>query len=213
MLLDSTNRSSPGIMEGRGTKEAWHSVFVYGTLKSGESFNHVLTDATKGQASLVGPAKTVKKWPLVLVSSLEIPCLLPYEGQGHEVFGEVYDVDDRMLEFLDRIESHPDFYARSLEDVELLTHPQPAHTEAESALNSSCSSATASDDISHSLPRRKVWIYIMRRTQPELLSLPHMANYTGKRGIELPFLTGDDSLRFLTSQFRNASAAESCNNG
>nr|XP_037277603.1 putative gamma-glutamylcyclotransferase CG2811 [Rhipicephalus microplus] len=101
-----------------------HCVFVYGTLKSGETNHRILTDPANGHSTFLGEAKTLKKWPLVLVSPYEIPCLLPCEGLGHEVRGEVYQVDDRMLEVLDRLESHPDYYVRSQEDILMLSQPK-----------------------------------------------------------------------------------------
>uniref|UniRef100_A0A023G7K7 Gamma-glutamylcyclotransferase family protein n=1 Tax=Amblyomma triste TaxID=251400 RepID=A0A023G7K7_AMBTT len=191
-------------MKAEETKEVRHSVFVYGTLKSGESNNHFLKCAANGRASLVGPAKTVKKWPLVLVSSYEIPCLLPYEGVGHEVSGEVYEVDDRMLELLDRLESHPDFYTRSLEDVELLSPPQPEDPANKSTTDSPSSSPESPSDFSNSSSRRKAWIYFVPKMEEQLLSLPYVENYTLKPGIVWPTLTADkeESLRFLVSEFR-----------
>ncbi|KAL1422591.1 hypothetical protein MTO96_021999 [Rhipicephalus appendiculatus] len=108
-----------------------HYVFVYGTLKSGETNHRILTDPVNGRSTLLGQARTLKKWPLVLVSSYEIPHFQsdlrptpsPYYAT-QEVHGEVYQVDDRMLEVLDRLESHPDYYVRSQEDVFMLSQPK-----------------------------------------------------------------------------------------
>uniref|UniRef100_A0A023FRQ6 Gamma-glutamylcyclotransferase family protein n=1 Tax=Amblyomma cajennense TaxID=34607 RepID=A0A023FRQ6_AMBCJ len=202
-------------MTGEETKKAWHSVFVYGTLKTGESNNHFLTRPAEGRASLVGPARTVKKWPLVLVSSYEIPCLLPYKGLGYEVSGEVYDVDDRMLELLDRLESHPEFYVRSLEDVELLSQPQPADPETESKPDPPSSSSHSSSDLSSSPSRRKAWIYFVPKMEQQLLSLPYVASYTRKPHIVWPALSADkeETLRFLVSEFRKIPKNDSCSSG
>uniref|UniRef100_A0A6M2E8C8 Gamma-glutamylcyclotransferase family protein n=1 Tax=Amblyomma tuberculatum TaxID=48802 RepID=A0A6M2E8C8_9ACAR len=186
-------------------KETYHYVFVYGTLKSGESYNHFLARPTDGRASLVGPARTVKKWPLVLASSYKIPCMLPYEGVGHEVYGEVYEVDDRMLELLDRLESHPDFYVRSLQDVDVLSQPHSEGADIEAVTNSAKSSPKLPGNHSGFPSRRKVWVYFMRKNEEELLKLPHVSSYTLKPGINLPELTADkeESQRFLTSEFLN----------
>ncbi|XP_077520428.1 troponin C-akin-1 protein-like [Amblyomma americanum] len=202
-------------MPGEGAKEAWHSVFVYGTLKSGESNNHFLKSAADGRATLIGAARTVKKWPLVLVSSYEIPCLLPYEGVGYEVSGEVYEVDDRMLELLDRLESHPDFYVRSLEDVELLSQPQPADPETESTPDPPDSASHSSSDLSSSQSRRKAWIYFVPKMEKQLLSLPYVASYTRRPNIVWPALSADkeESLRFLISEFRKIPMNDSCGSG
>ncbi|KAL1418235.1 hypothetical protein MTO96_026116 [Rhipicephalus appendiculatus] len=98
--------------ERREEQQAQLLVFTYGILKCGQPNHHILTNRKNGHATLVGTAKTLKKWPLVLVSSYEIPGLLPLEDVGYEVSGEVYLVDDRMLEALDCLESHPDVYIR-----------------------------------------------------------------------------------------------------
>lgn len=103
-------------------------MFTYGTLKSGQTNHHILTNTENGRATLLGPAKTLKKWPLVLVSAYEIPCLLPLEDVGHEVSGELYLIDDRMLSVLDSLETHPDVYVRVQEDVVSL--PQQANSSA-----------------------------------------------------------------------------------
>ncbi|KAH7952459.1 hypothetical protein HPB52_023480 [Rhipicephalus sanguineus] len=63
--------------------QATHYVFVYGTLKTGEPNNHVMKDSENGKATLIGTAVTVKKWPLVIASSYNIPYLLHCEGKGH----------------------------------------------------------------------------------------------------------------------------------
>ncbi|XP_075543436.1 putative gamma-glutamylcyclotransferase CG2811 [Dermacentor variabilis] len=153
-----------------------HYVFVYGTLKSGERNHNFLNNTDNGYSTLVGQARTMKKWPLVLLSAFELPCLLPCDGVGHEVCGEVYQVDDRMLEVLDHLERHPRFYARSQEDVELL---------------------------SHGGGRLKAWIYFVREFDRELLSLPYVVNFTGKPGIEWPEFIGDNekTRRFMEATF------------
>ncbi|XP_037567947.1 putative gamma-glutamylcyclotransferase CG2811 [Dermacentor silvarum] len=167
-------------MEAAGVaSEMRHYLFVYGTLKSGEVNHNILCDTNNGRSTLVGQARTLKKWPLVLVSSFELPCLLPCDGVGHEVCGEVYQVDDRMLAVLDRLESHPDIYVRSLEDVGLLSQ--------------------AGGEL-------KAWIYFVRKFERELLSLPYVVNYTGKPGIEWPDYIGDNEQtgRFLDATYTSS---------
>lgn len=107
-------------------------VFVYGTLKTGEPNHHVLADPDQeGRQACVGKAKTVDKYPLVVASSNNIPFLLDAPGQGLQVEGEtenfcppmtpdsissipgeLYKVDDKMLERLDVLEDIPRFYSR-----------------------------------------------------------------------------------------------------
>lgn len=184
-----------------------HCVFVYGTLKSGETNHRILTDPANGQSTFLGEAKTLKKWPLVLVSPYEIPCLLPCEGLGHEVRGEVYQVDDRMLEVLDRLESHPDYYVRSQEDILMLSQPK-SPTEA-------CVEGTAPTPPTEAGDRRRAWIYFVRKFERQLLSLPTVAQYTGKPEIKWPELKGDETARtFLDNEFQHiaASALSGCGN-
>ncbi|XP_049521796.1 putative gamma-glutamylcyclotransferase CG2811 isoform X1 [Dermacentor silvarum] len=197
-------------MEAAGAGAETHYVFVYGTLKMGETNHKVLTNPDNGRSTLVGQARTLKKWPLVLVSSYEIPCLLPCEGVGHEICGEVYQVDDRMLNVLDCLESHPHFYVRSQEDVMLL--PPPKSTGAsieETTPPSENSSLTEAGD------RRKAWIYFVRKFELELLSLPKVVRYTLKPGIEWPELICDkeQSQRFLDGAFQHFGASDSCSSG
>lgn len=84
-----------------------HRIFVYGTLKVGEPNAHLMTDSTLGKAILVGKATTVRKFPLLIASRYNVPYLLHKPGTGHRIHGEVYDVDDKLLEFLDKFENHP----------------------------------------------------------------------------------------------------------
>ncbi|KAK8785042.1 hypothetical protein V5799_008588 [Amblyomma americanum] len=120
-----------------------------------------------------------------------------------------------MLELLDRLESHPDFYVRSLEDVYVLSQPQSDNSEAEATLDSAKSSPKPSGN-NPSFPwRRKVWVYFMRKNEEDLLTLPHVSNYTLKAGIKWPELTADkeESQSFLVSEFRNVPKDDSCSSG
>ena len=44
-------------------------------------------------------------------------------GLGHHVQGEVYEVDDTMLELLDEIEDAPRYYKRKCESVRIISEP------------------------------------------------------------------------------------------
>lgn len=191
----------------RGDEHALHPVFTYGTLKYGQPNHHILTNPNNGRATLIGTAKTLKKWPLVLVSSYEIPCLLPREGMGHEVSGEMYLVDDRMLKTLDGLESHPDVYVRTQEDVVLLSS-QPKSRSPDAEVNSRTEVLSSTE----ARERRKAWIYVISNVEPEHLSLPFVPCYTWRQDIEFPRATGDkeESLRFLDNKFKPPAADESC---
>ena len=84
-------------------------VFVYGTLKSGEANNPLLTgsDAVKlGDYTLVGPYRmfTLGGYPGV--------CRCTGEPDG-EIVGEVWEVSEECLHSLDILEGHPEYYART----------------------------------------------------------------------------------------------------
>ncbi len=59
-----------------------YKVFVYGTLKSGQPFNHIITDGSRGNSKLLGIARTEAKWPLVIANIYNIPYLLDGQGIG-----------------------------------------------------------------------------------------------------------------------------------
>ena len=64
-------------------KEQLHKVFTYGTLKTGQSNHHELTDPEHGQCKLLGTGRTQQTFPLVLPSNYDYPFLLNKEGLGH----------------------------------------------------------------------------------------------------------------------------------
>ncbi|XP_067004520.1 putative gamma-glutamylcyclotransferase CG2811 isoform X2 [Anabrus simplex] len=101
-----------------------HKVFVYGTLKCGEPNHHWLTDKSKGIAKYFCKAETVKNYPLVIGTKYNIPFLLDSPGCGNNVIGEVYEVDQPMLEQLDILEDHPNFYVRRIEDVRVMDNKE-----------------------------------------------------------------------------------------
>ncbi|XP_047102615.1 putative gamma-glutamylcyclotransferase CG2811 isoform X3 [Schistocerca piceifrons] len=99
---------------------ALHKVFVYGTLKKGEPNHFYFTNKANGYAKFISAAETVKRYPLIIDTQYNIPFLIHKEGVGHNVIGEVYEVDDTMLKALDGLESHPDLYCRLEDHVRIL---------------------------------------------------------------------------------------------
>ncbi|XP_006846728.1 PREDICTED: gamma-glutamylaminecyclotransferase [Chrysochloris asiatica] len=95
-------------------------VFVYGTLKRGQPNHEVMLDCTNGLAVFRGRGRTVEPYPLVIAGEHNIPYLLNLPGRGHCVAGEIYAVDDKMLQFLDEFEDCPDMYQRTLVRIEVL---------------------------------------------------------------------------------------------
>lgn len=80
-------------------EEGLHRVFVYGTLKTGFPNSHLLRNA-----HYKGHFRTCTKYPLVVGGEFYSPYLLNWPGEGANVRGEVYEVDDFMLGNLDELE-------------------------------------------------------------------------------------------------------------
>lgn len=81
-----------------------NKIFVYGTLQR-NFCNHIVMDNARGK--FIAEGRTEKKFPLF---QRGIPFLHHIEGQGHRVWGELYDVLN--VSVLDRLEGHPDWYRR-----------------------------------------------------------------------------------------------------
>lgn len=78
-------------------------VFVYGTLRTRESRNHVLRSS-----DFIGNFKSLPLYNMYDLGSF--PCI---SNSGKtSIVGELYEVDDYTLELLDMIEGHPTFYER-----------------------------------------------------------------------------------------------------
>jgi gamma-glutamylaminecyclotransferase len=87
-----------------------HRVFVYGTLKRG----YPNFDGNMDAARFVGDFRTCERYPLVVGGPWCSVYLLDEPGQGHQVRGEVFEIDDEALKVLDRLEAThlPDGYRR-----------------------------------------------------------------------------------------------------
>ncbi|GAB2642422.1 gamma-glutamylcyclotransferase family protein [Vibrio panuliri] len=84
-----------------------HLVFVYGTLRQGESNHHYLANA-----QLLGLHETAPNYALYDLGAY------PAVISGHQaIFGEVYLVDEVMLQALDQLEDVPVEYRRELIDT------------------------------------------------------------------------------------------------
>lgn len=84
-------------------------LFVYGTLKKGYANHHVL-DGAKFVCNGVLPKA-------VLYSLGGFPGLQRTSSIEDEVVGEIYEIDERVLERCDRLEGHPSFYCRKTDDI------------------------------------------------------------------------------------------------
>ena len=76
-------------------------VFVYGTLKRGLPNHKFMIDGKNGIAEFICSATTKDKYPLVVGTDYHIPFLLNQPGTGHQIMGEVYEVDKQLKELLD----------------------------------------------------------------------------------------------------------------
>lgn len=81
------------------------TVFVYGTLKRGYGNNRLLRE---GKSTFLCEATSAT--PNYSMTVRGVPFLS--EGGTQHVKGELWEVDDKTLERLDRLEGHPDMYCR-----------------------------------------------------------------------------------------------------
>lgn len=92
-------------------------VFVYGTLKRGEPNHNYLTDKNKGFAKFICSGKTDIQFPLIIATKYNIPFMLNAPGTGSNICGEIYSIDESMLQHLDGLEDYPEIYDRNVFDV------------------------------------------------------------------------------------------------
>lgn len=79
-------------------------VFVYGTLRRGETNHHLLT-----QSRFLCVAKTEPLFSLFDLGGFPAMC----SGGCTGVVGEVFEVSQEVIETLDELEGHPDWYTRT----------------------------------------------------------------------------------------------------
>lgn len=145
-------------------------IFVYGTLKRGQPNNIYLMDQTLGKAKFIGKAVCLERLPLVIYSQYNIPFLLDCPGTGEQVEGEVYQVDDRMLKWMDDFEEHPTYYLRSKIQVQM------------------CNSLHGdSNEI------REVWTYILPKYHEKMLKLPFIKCYDTHGDHGLPYVESEET--------------------
>jgi gamma-glutamylaminecyclotransferase len=83
-------------------------IFVYGTLRRGLWNHHWLMNSR-----YIGNGKTCNKYALYADT---IPYVFKSESVS-PIHGEVYDVDEKTLTHIDRLENHPAWYRRELVDI------------------------------------------------------------------------------------------------
>ncbi|XP_034614100.1 gamma-glutamylaminecyclotransferase [Trachemys scripta elegans] len=137
-------------------------VFVYGTLKKGQPNYQHMINGTHGRTKFQGRGRTVEKYPLVIAGKYNIPFLLNIPGTGHHVTGEIYSVDDQMLQFLDEFEGCPDMYQRTPARIVVVEwEGKSSAPEERPAVNSIM----------------ECFVYSTTTYQPEWINLPYYDNY------------------------------------
>ncbi|XP_069826826.1 gamma-glutamylaminecyclotransferase isoform X3 [Dendropsophus ebraccatus] len=150
-----------------------HDIFVYGTLKSGQPNYHIMTDPKHGKAVFKGTGRTVDKYPLVIAEKANIPFLMNVPGTGHHIAGEIYSVDDQMLQFLDEFESCPDMYQRTIKRIEILKW---------GGKDDLPEGRTAANTI-------ECFVYSTTSYQPEWLNLPYLDCYDSHGTHDLSYIS------------------------
>ena len=138
-----------------------HFVFTYGTLQRGEPNHHWISE--KGhEFQLVGRAKTVNLFPLVIASRFNIPYLMDKPGTGKQINGELYRAGEDMVKHLDILEDYPKHYTRRQERVQLVE------------ISEKDSEFKVGDVINGA------WIYLLADFKAEMLQLPFLTEYKSK---------------------------------
>lgn len=106
-------------IEMQHTTKALQRLFVYGTLKSGQPNHNILRDPANGLAKYWCKATTTIKMPLVIGTRYNIPFLINKPGVGNYVTGEIYEVDDEMMNILDNLEDCQRIYKRVIQPTNM----------------------------------------------------------------------------------------------
>lgn len=94
------------------SEEKNHLIFVYGTLKTNQPNHDMMEDSENGAAKLICPGKTSELYPLIIATRYNSPYMLKKAGVGHQINGEIYSIDEKMLQTLDKFENHPHLFER-----------------------------------------------------------------------------------------------------
>ncbi len=148
------------------------SVFVYGTLKNNEP-NHYVLHKGQGEfniedfqpAKFVSEGQTVQKYPLVIASKYNIPYLLDRAGTGHQIQGEIYQVNQALLDILGDFEGHPDYYKRREEPIQVVGNSEI----------------------------KKCWTYFLPSFKPKMLELNYLSDYHSNGDHGKPYKTEEDT--------------------
>eukprot|EP00966_Prymnesium_polylepis_P057547 1332567-Prymnesium_polylepis.1 len=96
-------------MTDADSQKKLHRVFVYGTLMTGYGNNGRIQPKKDGEVSrCLGRALTMEKYTM---TASGIPFVDP-DKPTCRIHGEVWEVDDAVLERTDALEGHPNWYFR-----------------------------------------------------------------------------------------------------
>jgi len=125
------------------------NIFIYGTLKKGEP-NHWLIKKLRNHARFLSQAQTKEKLPLVIdKDDHNLPKLLNKPGIGKFIIGQVYVVDQKGIEILDKFEN-PDTdsdYQKVRIDVILLNKFLTSHTGDQDKIDCYCYMVPSSQEL------------------------------------------------------------------
>ena len=159
-----------------------HLVFVYGTLKRGEPNHSLIKPGSVSRRSiLIGTGTTQNKFPLIIATRYNIPHMLDAVGKGNLVSGEIYTVDQSMLDHLDILEGTPKHYQRRRENIILKECLLSGRTEAEDFKPTTVFNC---------------WVYVCGNFKKELLELPFLTTFSNKMTGYIPRLV---ELKFIFS--------------
>jgi len=142
-------------------------VFVYGTLRRGR-LNHHHLESGPPKVFFLGRAETVDRFPFVIGTQFRVPYLLDRKGEGKYVTGEIYAVDDEILERLDILEGVPNYYNRIEIEVSVLPEEVPFGSDRSLFHHISLASGKTIT----------VNCYFRIRYDSELANLPAISDYT-----------------------------------
>ena len=91
------------------------TLFVYGTLMTGQSRNLYLTS---GGAQCLGKVRTAARYTLYRPLQADYPCLVEDEERDVAVEGELWEVSRPCLESLDAVEGVPTLFQRRVITLE-----------------------------------------------------------------------------------------------
>ena len=94
-----------------------HKVFIYGTLKKG--FPNY--DRYMHEKYYICKCKTIDPYPLVVANKYYSPVLINEKGNGVIVSGELYEIDKRTIERLDRLEGVDTDWGYTKHTIDIIT--------------------------------------------------------------------------------------------